>query len=115
MKISTLATLAILAAGSTGAYAAAHSTLTANNGMTLYTFDKDSAGVSVCYDDCAINWPPYLAESGEDMPGLSTIDRKDGKKQWAKDGMPLYFWVGDAEPGETNGDGVGGVWHVARP
>jgi len=45
---------------------------------------------------------------------LDAIERKDGSKQWAKDGKPLYFWVGDTEPGETNGDGVGGVWHVAR-
>jgi predicted lipoprotein with Yx(FWY)xxD motif len=48
------------------------------------------------------------------MPGLTTVERKDGAKQWAKDGKPLYFWMGDTEPGETNGDGVGGVWHVAH-
>jgi len=111
MKVTTLATIAVLAAGSTGAYAAAHANLTAENGMTLYTFDKDSAGTSVCYDDCAVNWPPYIAENGATMPGLSTIERKNGTRQWAKDGMPLYFWVGDAQPGETNGDGV---WHVAH-
>ncbi len=115
MKFTTLATFAVLAAGCTGAYAAAHANLTARDGMTLYTFDKDPAGASVCYDDCAVNWPPYIAKSGDDMPGLSTVERKDGSKQWAKDGKPLYFWVGDTAAGETNGDGVGGVWHVARP
>ncbi len=114
MKIATLATFAILAAGCTGAYAAAHANLTADNGMTLYTFDKDSAGTSVCYDKCAANWPPYVAADSADMPGLGTVERKDGSKQWAKDGMPLYFWVGDTQPGETNGDGMGGVWHVAH-
>lgn len=114
MKFTTLATFAVLAAGSTGAYAAAHANLTANNGMTLYTFDKDTAGMSVCYDECAVKWPPYIADNGAAMPGLTTIERKDGAKQWAKDGKPLYFWVGDTEPGETNGDGVGGVWHVAH-
>ena len=114
MRHTLLATLAVLVAGFAGAHAASHAALTAGNGMTLYTFDKDPAGTSVCYDDCAVNWPPFIAEAGAIMPGLSTVERQDGSKQWAKDGKPLYFWVGDAEPGETNGDGVGGVWHVAR-
>jgi len=34
--------------------------------------------------------------------------------QWAKDGAPLYFWIGDSATGDTNGDGVGGVWHIAK-
>ena len=76
--------------------------------------DQDTAGTSVCYGDCAVKWPPYIADNGAAMPGLTTIERKDGAKQWAKDGKPLYFWMGDTQPGETNGDGVGGVWHVAH-
>jgi len=114
MRLALLATLAMMAAGCAGAYAASHAHMTAENGMTLYIFDKDTADTSVCYDDCAVNWPPYMADNGTTMPGLDAIERKDGSKQWAKDGKPLYFWVGDTEPGETNGDGVGGVWHVAR-
>ena len=27
----------------------------------VYTFDKDKGDQSVCYDDCAVNWPPYVA------------------------------------------------------
>jgi predicted lipoprotein with Yx(FWY)xxD motif len=36
--------------------------LTDANGMTLYTFDKDTNGdgKSVCNDDCAVKWPPLL-------------------------------------------------------
>ena len=84
--------------------------------MTLYTFAKDSEGVSNCYDACAEKWPPHLAQYWDSpRPPFSTIDRKDGKKQWAKDGMPLYFFAGDAKKGDTTGDGVGGVWRVARP
>ena len=82
--------------------------------MTLYTFDKDSAVTSTCYGDCAVNWPPYLADAGATMDGLTVIARNDGTQQWAKDGAPLYFWIGDAAPGDTNGDGVGGVWHIAK-
>ncbi|MFD2261151.1 hypothetical protein [Chelativorans composti] len=44
---------------------------------------------------------------------FSVIKRKDGTSQWAYNGKPLYLWAGDKKPGETSGDGVGGVWHIA--
>ena len=35
------------------------------SGMTLYTdFGKDKPGQSSCYDKCAVNWPPFIAEDG---------------------------------------------------
>ena len=37
--------------------------LTNKAGMTLYTFDKDSEGNSVCYGPCAVKWPPYATAS----------------------------------------------------
>ncbi|MEZ2127126.1 MULTISPECIES: hypothetical protein [unclassified Sinorhizobium] len=86
------------------------------NGMTLYTFKKDTKGVSNCYDNCAKNWPPLAADGNAKAEGAySIVDRKDGTKQWAKDGMPLYFWVKDTKMGDVTGDGVGGNWDVARP
>lgn len=85
-------------------------------GLVLYTFRNDEAGVSNCYDDCAENWPPFFAEDGAtEEGGYTLVTRTDGTVQWAKDGMPLYYWVGDTEPGQTTGDGVGGNWDVARP
>ena len=95
---------------------AAHGHLTADNGMSLYTFDNDTAGTSNCYGDCAVSWPPYEVATGAQAPGegFSTVERRDGTLQWAKNGAPLYFWVGDTEPGDVNGDGVGGVWHLAQ-
>ena len=94
--------------------------LTDANGMTLYTFDKDVQGsASNCYDEgdskCATNWPPLFAEAGGPAPEgkFTIIDRKDGTKIWAYDGWPLYLWIKDAKPGDTTGDGVGGVWHTA--
>lgn len=90
--------------------------LAGENGMTLYTFQKDTPGVSNCYQGCAANWPPLLAGQGDMADGAySIIDRTDGTKQWAKDGKPLYFWVQDHKKGDTTGDGVNGVWDVARP
>ncbi len=90
--------------------------LAGENGMTLYTFKKDEPGVTNCYDKCAVNWPPLLAKEGDtaDAP-YSLVERTDGTKQWAKDGMPLYFWIKDEKKGDTSGDKVGDVWDVARP
>ena len=36
--------------------------LTTANGMTLYTYDKDTVGQSSCYGDCAQYWHPYLSK-----------------------------------------------------
>ncbi|PKP69098.1 MAG: hypothetical protein CVT82_12630 [Alphaproteobacteria bacterium HGW-Alphaproteobacteria-4] len=83
------------------------------NGMTLYTYDPDTPGTSVCYNQCAVNWPPLLAPAGavpEGSFGLTT--RTDGAMQWTYDGKPLYLWIKDTKPGDVTGDGVGGVWHV---
>lgn len=89
--------------------------LTDSKGMTLYTFDKDAKGQSNCYDQCAKKWPPLTAASGAKAMGdFSAVKRKDGSMQWAAKGMPLYLWQGDKKPGDTTGDGVGGVWHVAK-
>ena len=35
-------------------------------------------------------------------------------QQSAYQRKPLYLYVGDAKPGESNGDGQGGVWHMLR-
>ncbi|MGE0258249.1 MAG: hypothetical protein AB7H71_07450 [Alphaproteobacteria bacterium] len=90
--------------------------LTDAKGMTLYTFDKDSAGKSACNGKCAENWPPLMADSAAAPPaGYSVITRDDGQKQWAYKGKPLYGWVKDAKPGDTTGDGVNGSWRIATP
>ena len=34
--------------------------LTDAKDMTLYIWDKDAVGVSNCYEQCAVNWPPIL-------------------------------------------------------
>jgi len=89
--------------------------LTDAKGMTLYTFDKDKKGKSNCYDQCAMKWPPLEAAKGASAKGDYTlVKRKDGTMQWAYEGKPLYLWQNDKKPGDMTGDGVGGVWHVAK-
>ena len=83
-------------------------------GMTLYTYDKDEPGKSNCYDQCAVNWPPLVAEEGAMAEGEWTIiERTDGTKQWAYEGKPVYLWIQDKAPGDVTGEGKGdGTWHV---
>lgn len=85
-------------------------------GKTLYTFDKDAAGESRCFDGCAAAWPPFMAAEGAKATDRLTLTaRKEAGMQWAFDGKPLYYFAGDAKAGDATGDGSGGVWHVVRP
>ena len=85
------------------------------DGMTLYTYDPDTPGKSNCSGFCAVFWPPVIAaETTMPTDGFTTITRDNGTRQWAYQGKPLYGYVGDTTPGETSGDGVDGVWHVAK-
>ena len=91
-------------------------------GLTLYLFDNDQPGVSNCTGDCLANWPPLTvgdeptSGDGVDDGLVGTIEREDdGSTQVTYDGMPLYFWAGDAAPGDVNGQGVNDVWWVVAP
>ena len=85
-------------------------------GMTLYTFDKDTAnsGKSACNGPCAALWPP-VAASG-DMMGddYSVVARDDGSKQLAYKGKPVYLFSKDQKPGDMTGDNFKDVWHVIK-
>lgn len=95
---------------------AGYGLLTNANGMTLYVFDKDAGGKSMCNGTCATNWPPLMAAAGAKAEGdYSIINRDDGSMQWAYKGKPLYTWVKDQKPGDKTGDGFNNVWHVATP
>ena len=86
-----------------------------HKGMTLYTFDKDTGGKSMCNGDCAKNWPPLMAPADAKAEGKWTvIKRDDGMMQYAYDGKPLYTFVKDAKPGDMTGDKMKDVWHVMR-
>lgn len=90
-------------------------------GRTLYTLSTESATNITCTGQCANKWPPLLLPAGQTPtagPGVSgslTIaTRPDGLKQAAVDNHPLYIVAGDSQAGDTNGEGVGGVWHVVK-
>ncbi len=84
--------------------------------MSLYFFDKDEPNVSNCYDQCAVNWPPLILDADAELgENYSLIKRRDGTMQAAYKGQPLYLFAGDKEIGDINGDGVKGIWRLAKP
>lgn len=90
--------------------------LTNVKGFTLYTFDPDGANETTCYDSCAVTWPPLFltADQVKLVKGdFGVVKRRDGTLQLSFDSRPLYLFKGDAKPGDTKGDGLGGVWHNA--
>ena len=89
--------------------------LTTPEGRTVYTFDQDTPGASSCYGGCAEEWAPVAAAADAQPFGeMSVVTRTDGTHQWAYDGKPLYLYDDDDAPGDMEGDGEGGVWHVVK-
>jgi predicted lipoprotein with Yx(FWY)xxD motif len=90
--------------------------LTDDTGRTLYLFTNDTKNKSACAGACLTTWPVYApatisASAGIDGTKLASIDNA-GKKQATIDGVPLYYFSGDTKAGDTNGQGVGGIWYV---
>ena len=90
------------------------------DGFTLYGFANDVDGHPTCNDACADAWPPALVDGAELPAGLdpavfSVVTRDDGSNQLKAGAWPLYRFAGDAAPGETNGQGSGGVWFAVDP
>jgi predicted lipoprotein with Yx(FWY)xxD motif len=87
-----------------------------STGMTLYTFDKDTAnsGKSACNGPCAALWPAVTASSGMMGGDYSVITRDDGSQQLTYKGKPLYLYAKDQKPGDMTGDNFKGIWHVVK-
>ena len=92
--------------------------LTDPEGNTLYLFTRDERNVSNCSGGCATAWPPLLttadpvAGEGVNAGRLGTITRSDNSLQVTYNGWPLYYRGTDVNPGDTNGQDIGGVWFV---
>ena len=83
-------------------------------GFTLYVFSGDESGASHCNDRCAETWRPVPADTVIDSSvreeQFDVATREDGSEQLALGGAPLYRFVDDVNPGDANGEGIGGVW-----
>ena len=94
--------------------------LTDADGNVIYYFANDSDGTSTCEGDCFDQWPPVPAEgsptAGDGVTAeLGTTEATDGTTMLTVNGFPAYYFAGDQAAGDTNGQGVGGVWWVFGP
>jgi len=111
IKLATSATL--------GSY------LTDKDGNTLYFFSNDANGANNCTGGCITAWPVFNVTglmqtqlgNGLDLADFTSITSANGP-QVAYKGWPLYYYapagVREAS-GKATGEGVGGVWFVAKP
>jgi predicted lipoprotein with Yx(FWY)xxD motif len=91
------------------------------HGFTVYYYlaDKPGSGRSVCTGSCAALWPavigPVRFPAGIKLPGkVGYITRAHGVRQLTIGGRPAYTFAGDSRPGQSNGQGFGGVWYVFK-
>ena len=94
-----------------------------SNKRAIYIFENDSRGKTVCYGECAEDWPPVFTDgkpkagNGVRQSLLGTVKRRDGRLQATYAGRPLYFYAHE-RPGEVrchNVDLNGGLWWVVGP
>jgi predicted lipoprotein with Yx(FWY)xxD motif len=93
-------------------------------GHTLYLFAKDENGRSACSGPCAGYWPPLISKGkpmalrGVNQALVGETTRADGTQQVTYAGHPVYMFVQDTKPGQTNGEGLtdfGGAWDALSP
>jgi predicted lipoprotein with Yx(FWY)xxD motif len=94
------------------------------SGRTLYLFEKDQPDQSACAGACVAAWPvdqtsgAPKAGSGVTASLLGSIKRSDGTTQVTYNKHPLYYYAGDSQPGQLNGQAInafGAVWYVLTP
>ncbi len=99
-------------------------TLVDAKGRTLYLFQGDQPNVSRLSAAGQAVWPPFNANAkpaatgGASAAQIGTIAGTNGRTQVTYNGHPLYYYVGDHNPGQTNGQGLnqfGGLWYVLSP
>jgi predicted lipoprotein with Yx(FWY)xxD motif len=99
-------------------------TLADENGRTLYLFEGDKPNVSTLSAAGRAVWPPFTAATKPLATGAALVGKigavtgATGVGQVTYNGHPLYYFVGDRNPGQTSGQGLnefGGRWYVLSP
>jgi predicted lipoprotein with Yx(FWY)xxD motif len=99
--------------------------LTDKNGNTLYFFAQDANGLNNCTGGCTTAWPIFTqATLTTDKLGdgllaadFGSISTPNGMQVIYK-GWPLYYYAPGGvreKPNQTTGEGINGVWFVAKP
>nr|WP_294923421.1 hypothetical protein [uncultured Flavobacterium sp.] len=104
--------------------------LSDKDGRSLYFFSTDAKDQVTCTGGCELVWPPFYLDNlsadklgaGLTFSDFATITTASGKKQVTYKGWPLYYYAPSVNgtntaeaAGKTTGDGVGGVWFIAKP
>jgi predicted lipoprotein with Yx(FWY)xxD motif len=94
--------------------------LAGGTGMTLYYFTKDTLNKSNASAAVIAIWPVFYTPSVNVPASLNVADfgvitRSDGSQQTTFRGWPLYYYASDKYPGDTMGQGIGGIWFVVNP
>lgn len=101
------------------------SIMTDKSGNALYFFANDGNGANNCTGGCTTNWPNFnvtglmQSQLGEGLllADFASISTASGDQLTYK-GWPLYYYAPGGireKSGLTTGDGVGGVWFIAKP
>ena len=99
-------------------------TLTDANGRTLYLFENDKPNLSTLSAAGRAFWPPFTSSitpsttGGAQASAIGTVAGAAGSGQVTYNGHPLYYFVGDHNPGQTTGQGLnqfGARWYVLSP
>jgi predicted lipoprotein with Yx(FWY)xxD motif len=91
------------------------------DGKSLYISLQDNPGKSNCDPTCLTIWKPLLASgrviagTGVTPANLGVILLPSGAHQVTYLGAPLYAYYNDVKPGDTNGQGLNGVWFLVTP
>jgi len=96
--------------------------LTDGHGFTLYIYQPDHQGPSVCTGVCAVQWPPLDLPHGVSRPVagpgvnpalLGTAPRAGGVLQVTYNRWPLYLYQDDTAPGQATGQAEDmGAWYT---
>jgi predicted lipoprotein with Yx(FWY)xxD motif len=99
-------------------------TLADADGRTLYLFAGDKPNVSTLSPAGRAFWPPFTAATTPSAAGgvlvgdIGAVTGTTGAGQVTYNGHPLYYFVGDHNPGQTTGEGLnqfGARWYVLSP
>ncbi len=87
-----------------------------NDGCALYVNSQDTPQQSACTGSCIQQWPPLVgpgqAGDGVDQANLAVFSRDDGAQQVTYFGHQLYYFKGDTQPGDANGQGMQQAWFL---
>jgi predicted lipoprotein with Yx(FWY)xxD motif len=91
-----------------------------SNGHPVYRYDldKNNPPTSNCSGGCLQAWPPVPATTqvtGVSSSLIGSVTATNGTKQLTIAGWPVYYYAADTGPGQTAGEGVGGVWWAVGP